>query len=131
GYGEWRKWGNGVLGPVRTRPGQVMEGVTLTLTRPATVRGVVVDGQGKPVAHREVRAHAADKFENRYYDPTTTTREDGTFELRGVRPGEQYIQVAPFWLQAEQAPGSSTKRLRLKERETVEGLKLVAAPETR
>jgi beta-lactamase regulating signal transducer with metallopeptidase domain/protocatechuate 3,4-dioxygenase beta subunit len=124
---KWRKWANGVLPPIRTRPGEVVEGVTLTLTRPAVVRGKVVDEDGKPVAHREVRASAADKLENRYYDPTTTTREDGTFELRFIRPGEQYIQVAPFWLFAEQAPDKTTRKLKLKAGETVEGVRLEAA----
>ena len=44
---------------------------SLRLTRPATVRGRVTDASGKPVAGREVRASAADRLENRYYDPTT------------------------------------------------------------
>ncbi|HEY7314861.1 MAG TPA: M56 family metallopeptidase [Gemmataceae bacterium] len=123
---KWRKWGNGVLPPFRTKPGEEIKDMTLTLTRPAVVRGKVVDDQGKPVAYREVRASAADKLENRYYDPTTTTKEDGTFELRFIRPGQQYIQVAPFWLSAEQAPGKTTRKLQLKEGQTVEGVKLIA-----
>jgi protocatechuate 3,4-dioxygenase beta subunit len=126
-YGEWRKWANGVLRPVRTTPGQELRDVTLTLTRPATVRGKVVYAKGNPVAHREVRAHAADKLENRYYDPTTTTRADGTFELRFVRPGEHFIQAAPFWLAADDAPHGSTRKLRLTAGQTAEGVELVAA----
>jgi hypothetical protein len=125
-YGEWRRWANGVLPPFQTKPGQDITDVKLTLTKPARVKGKVVDGQGRPVANREVRAHAADKRENRYYDPTVTTRADGTFELRFVRPGEQFIQAAPFWLRAEDAPGKSTRRLTLKPGETVEGVELVA-----
>jgi hypothetical protein len=124
-YQEWRDWANGVLPPIQTVPGMEIKDVTLTMTKPATVRGKVVDAAGKPVAHREVRAHAADKLENRYYDPTTTTKEDGTFELRFIRPGEHYIQAAPFWLTAEEAPATSTQRLRLAEGETVEGIELV------
>jgi hypothetical protein len=115
---KWRKWANGVLPPIRTKPGQEIKDVTLTLTRPATVRGKVVDEKGRPVAHREVRASAADKLENRYYDPTTTTKEDGTFELRFIRPGEHYIQVAPFWLIADQAPAKTSHQLNLKAGET-------------
>jgi protocatechuate 3,4-dioxygenase beta subunit len=105
---NWRRWANGVLSPIRTKPGQEIKDVTLTLTRPATVRGKVVDEKGRPVANREVRASAADKLENRYYDPTTTTKEDGTFELRFIRPGEHFIQVAPFWLSADQAPAKTS-----------------------
>jgi protocatechuate 3,4-dioxygenase beta subunit len=130
-YGEWRKWANGVLPPIQTRPGQKIDGVTLKLTRPAVVRGKVVDASGKPVAYREVRAHAADKRENRYYDPTTTTRADGSFELRFVRPGEHYIQAAPFWLTAEEAPPRSTKKLSLKAGETVAGIELLGVDPSR
>jgi protocatechuate 3,4-dioxygenase beta subunit len=130
-YNQWRKWANGVLPPIRTTPGQEIKDVTLTLTRPATVRGKVVDTRGKPVAYRQVRAHAADKLENRYYDPTTTTKEDGSFELRFIRPGDQFIQAAPFWLAAEEAPGGSTRRLRLVAGEKMEGIELVAQDQPR
>ena len=77
----------------------------LLLTRPARVRGRVVDGNGSPIADREVRASAADRLENRYYDPSVKTAADGTFELKFIRPGEQFIQIAPFWLDARQARG--------------------------
>jgi protocatechuate 3,4-dioxygenase beta subunit len=130
-YGAWRQWANGVLPPMQTTPGQQIKEVTLALTKPATVRGKVVDAQGKPVAHREVRAHAADKLENRYYDPTTTTKQDGTFELRFIRPGEHFIQAAPFWLTAEEAPDKSTRRLRLVAGETVEAIELVGQDPSR
>ena len=79
-YNQWRKWANGVLPPITTVPGQEIDDVELKLTRPATVRGKVVDAAGKPVPFCEVRAHSADKIENRYYDPTTKSKEDGTFE---------------------------------------------------
>ncbi len=96
-YQEWRKWANGVLDPIQTRPGDELKDIVIKLTRPATVRGQVKDASGEPVANREVRASAADKLENRYYDPTTRTDKNGNFELRFVRAGRQYIQVAPFW----------------------------------
>ncbi|MFI5455562.1 MAG: carboxypeptidase regulatory-like domain-containing protein [Isosphaerales bacterium] len=112
-YGQWRTWANGVLLPFRSKPREEISDVTLRLTRPATVRGRVTDAQGKPVAGREVRASAADRRENRYYDPTTKTRDDGTYELKYVRPGEQFIQVAPFWLDAAQSPEGSSQTLSL------------------
>ena len=124
-YQQWRKWANGTLPPIRTTPGQEIEGVEIRLTRPATVRGLVVDERGKPVAYREVRAHAADKRENRYYDPTVKTNEDGTFELPFIRPGKQYIQAAPFWMTAEQGPQDATKTVTLDAGQTVEGIKLI------
>ena len=126
---QWRAWANGILEPFRTTPGQVMDGVTLRLTRPATVRGRVVDAAGRPVVGREVRASAADKRENRYYDPTTRTGANGTFELRFIRAGEQHIQVAPFWLDAEQAPAGTSRKMALAEGETRADVELTASPE--
>ncbi len=126
-YQQWRHWANGVTAPFRTAPGQEIKNVTLMLTRPATVRGEVVDTQGKPAAHREVRAHATDKLENRYYEPTTTTKEDGTFELRFVRAGEHHVQAAPFWPRGEAAPEGTTRVLRLQPGETVTGVRLLGA----
>jgi BlaR1 peptidase M56/Carboxypeptidase regulatory-like domain len=128
-YQQWRTWANGIIEPFRTTPGLVMEDMTLHLTRPSTVRGRVVDAAGQPVAGREVRASAADKRENRYYDPTTKTGADGTFELRFIRAGQQHIQVYPFWLDAEQAPAGTNRTLTLAEGETREGVNLTAAPE--
>ncbi len=55
-YGEWRKWANGVLPPMRTKSGETLRGIELRLTRPSTVRGRVTDAAGLPVAEREVRA---------------------------------------------------------------------------
>ncbi len=103
-YGQWRTWANGVLPPFRTKPGEAVRDLELRLTRPATVRGRVTDPDGRPVPGREVRASAADRLENRYYDPTVMTAADGSYELRCIRPGKQFIQVAPFWLDARQSP---------------------------
>ena len=121
-YDHWRTWANGVLPPIRTRPGEERHDVEIKLNRPATVKGRVTDTAGHPVSGREVRASAADRLENRYYDPTTTTAADGTFTLRFVRPGEQFIQVAPFWLDARQAPGGTSKTLTLSAGETKTGV---------
>ena len=123
---QWRTWANGVLPPIGTTPGQEINGVELKLTRPATVHGRVVDRSGKPVAFSEVRAHAADKLENRYYDPTTRTRKDGTFELKFIRPADQYIQAEPHFLVAEDAPKQTTKRLQLNAGQVVEGVELIS-----
>ncbi len=130
GYLEWRNWANGVLPPFRTKPGEVRENVDISLTRPATVKGRVVGADGKPVANREVRASAADKLENRYYDPTTErTDAEGRFELKFIRPGKQHIQVAPFWLSADDAPGGTSQTVELKAGEIKEGVELTAQPD--
>lgn len=119
-YGQWRTWANGVLPPFRTTPGEEISDVELRLTRPATVHGRVTDLEDKPVANREVRASAADLLENRYYDPTTKTNKDGIFELKYVRSGRQFIQVAPFWLPANDAPAGTSQELKLEPGESKE-----------
>jgi hypothetical protein len=120
-YQQWRTWANGVQRPFSTKPGE-RRSVVLLLTRPARVRGRVVDGNGNPIADREVRASAADRLENRYYDPTVKTAANGTFDLKFIRPGEQFIQVAPFWLDARQGPTQSSQTVTLEPGETKEGL---------
>ena len=60
--------------------------------------------------------------ENRYYDPTVKTEIDGSFELKFIRPSEQFLQVAPFWLDAAQAPPGTSHTLTLRPGETREGI---------
>ncbi len=119
-YTQWRTWANGVLPPFRTKPGESVGDIELRLTRPATVRGKVTGVDGRPVAGREVRSSAADRLENRYYDPTVSTAADGSYELKFIRPGEQFIQVAPFWLDAKHAPEGTNQTLMLKPGESKE-----------
>ena len=121
-YGHWRTWANGVLPPFRSKPGETIHDVELRLTRPATVRGRVTDADGRPVPGREVRASAADQRGNRYYDPTVTTATDGTYELKFIRPGEHFIQVAPFWLDARQAPEGTSRTVTLTPGESKDGV---------
>jgi beta-lactamase regulating signal transducer with metallopeptidase domain/protocatechuate 3,4-dioxygenase beta subunit len=121
-YGHWRSWANGVLPPIRTKPGDVLRDLELRLTRPATVRGRVTDSDGRPVPGREVRASAADRLENRYYDPTILTAADGTYELKFIRPGEQFVQVGPFWLDAREAPEGTSHTLTLAQGESRAGI---------
>jgi hypothetical protein len=116
-FGQWRSWANGVTRPFATEPGE-RRAIVLKLGRPARVRGRVVDSSGKPVADREVRASAADRLENRYYDPSAKTAADGTFDLNFIRAGEQFIQVAPFWLDASQAPEGTSQVVTLEQGET-------------
>jgi protocatechuate 3,4-dioxygenase beta subunit len=127
-YQQWRRWANGVLPSFRTTPGQKVDGVTLALTRPAVVRGQLLDADGHPVAGREVRTVASDLLENRYYDPTVQTDKNGNFALKYVRPGDELIQVAPFFLRPSEAPAGSTQAVTLKEGQILEGVKLTATP---
>lgn len=93
------------------------------------MRGRVADAQGKPVARRQVRAAAADFPENRYYDPTTETDAEGKFELKFIRPGEHYIQAAPFWLDPTQGPPKSSQHVELTAGQIEKDIELVAQPE--
>lgn len=108
-YQQWRKWANGATEPFKTEPGQTIEGVEIKLTRGGTVTGIVLNEKGQPQPNVEVRAAAVDMRDNRYYLPTTKTGQDGRYELKFVAPGRQHIQVAPFWLRADEAPGPTTK----------------------
>jgi len=121
-YQGWRTWANGVIPPFRTKPGESPRDVELRMTRPATDRGRVTDAEGRPIRDREVRAGAADRLENRYYDPTAKTAADGSYELKFIRPGEQFIQVAPFWLDARRAPTGTNCTLTLAPGESHEGV---------
>lgn len=123
-YLEWRKWANGVREPFRTKPGEEVGVLLMRLTRPATVRGRVVDKQGKPVANLEIRANAADLLENRYYVPSTKTGTDGTYELRCVRPGEQFIQIGQHWM--NDGPAEVNRPVSLAPGETLAGVDFVA-----
>lgn len=105
-YQQWRNWANGVSEKLKTEPGKKIENYDLKLTEPAVIRGRILIG-GEPAAGIEVRTHSFDKMENRYYDPTTKTKEDGTFELKFVRPGKHYLQAAPFYLDTANAPNGS------------------------
>lgn len=94
-YAEWRNWANMVSDPLSTKPGQSFDNFDFKLSRPATVRGrMAIDGD-RIVGDREVTAQAADLRENRYYDPTVKVKEDGSFELKFLRPGRQRIQLKP------------------------------------
>ena len=128
-YGEWRTWANGASATMMTRPGQMKKDFDLKLNRPATVTGRVVDAKGKPVAGREVQSAPTALDENRYYVPTTKTDKDGKYTLKFVRPGENFVQVAPFWLLAKDAPLGTAKVVTAKAGEVSEGVDLIARPE--
>ncbi|HDY90466.1 MAG TPA: hypothetical protein ENH82_20400 [bacterium] len=124
-YREWKTWANGIMEPIKTKPGQVIRDVTIALTRPATVRGQVKDENGKPLSQHQVRAHAADLKANRYYDPLTRTDDQGNFTINFIRPGKHFIQADPFWLSAKEAPEWSTETVTLKSGEVRDGIILV------
>lgn len=121
-YREWRTWANGAGEPFRTKPGDKVAGVELRLTQPAAIRGRVTDSLDRPRRNVEVRAAAADKRDNRYYVPMTTTDDEGRYELRFVASGRHFVQVEPFWLDAEQAPKGTTQTITVEAGQSLESI---------
>lgn len=130
-YGQTRKWANGVGAAFQSKPGQRIENVTLALTRGATVKGRALTDAGEPAVGKQVRAMMTDGLDNRYYVPETRTDKDGRFELKHVRAGDAMVQVEPFWLDPNQAPGKSTQTLTVADGETKDDVELTQAPERR
>lgn len=125
GYGEWRKWANGKLPPIQTKPGDVIKDVVLALSPPCVVRGRVCDREGKPVPNYEVRSQPKARDENRYYAPSVQTNADGTFELKFVPPGENFIGSPSFSHKHAENPQASFKIVESKPNSPIEGIELV------
>jgi hypothetical protein len=126
-YKKWRHWANGVLPPVRTKPGEVFESVDIILTQPGVIRGVVLDDDGRPVAGQRVHASPVDRDENRYYNPETTTDKEGRFELPYVRPVPQYVWACRWNTDPEDTPEKYRPVVNVKAGETIE-VKLLNNP---
>ncbi len=122
-YQEWRNWAGGVSETIKTKPGQVIENFDLTLTRGGTIRGFVTNFR----KGLKVQAVAGDLKSNRYYTPTADVAEDGSFEIKFVRPGETYVQASPFWLYPKDAPEGTSVVVQVKAGEVVEDVVLDAA----
>jgi hypothetical protein len=106
--------------PVHEAPGRAVARVLLTVPD-TTLRGVAVDEAGQPVGRARILAGREGAA------PTTTSREDGTFELRGLEPGDWRIEA--------EASGPEHRRLHaeivevhLEEKRPVEGLRLILRP---
>ena len=103
-YDAWRKWANGVSEPLSLKPGDSVKDLVLTLTASATIKGRVVDPQGRPKPGKAVRAMASDGRDSRYVAPSAKTDAEGNFTLTHVRPGEVRVEVEPFWMNAPDDP---------------------------
>ncbi len=124
-FQEWRTWANGVMEPIKTRPGQVIRNVTMRLSRPSTVRGTIKDPDGNPMANHWVRAHPADMKGNRYYDPRIRTDDNGNYTLQYIREGEHYIIGGEMLMSFEYAPDGHVINVTLKAGEVKDGKNLV------
>ncbi|MFC1651102.1 M56 family metallopeptidase [Candidatus Latescibacterota bacterium] len=90
-YEEWRGLANGLSKPFDSKYIGNEEDVTIRLTRPCTINGIVKDINGKPVPYIAVVVKYPDGRYNRYYRPTANTDKNGHFSLRNVRAGELFI----------------------------------------
>lgn len=126
---EWRTWANGVMEPIRTTPGQRIDNVVISLSRPCAVRGIVIDRNGRPIADHEVIAQSSDKKENRYYDPMTRSDANGRFELNFIRPGRHTIAGTRYLgldgATLKYAPEGVVKEVELTDSGLVENITLV------
>jgi beta-lactamase regulating signal transducer with metallopeptidase domain/protocatechuate 3,4-dioxygenase beta subunit len=83
-----RRWADGQSWPFTASPGQVVDGLEIRLTRPATIRGKAVDVKGEAVPKADVVANIPGPI-----IPMAKTADDGTFELNFLPPGECTLQV--------------------------------------
>ena len=121
---QHRTWTRGSSPFLKTTPGQVVDGVTIRLTRPASVQGQVVDSFGQPVAGQEVRAMFIRNRSTRSTEGQARTRADGTFAIGFLPPGEYAIEPvqAPAWPRlVSLAEGQIQQNLTLTNQPGVEG----------
>ncbi|MDB4766324.1 M56 family metallopeptidase [bacterium] len=125
-YEEWRNWANGFSDPIQTKPGQVVKDFDLTLTRGGTVKGKITN----PRPGLQVRAITSTMRGNRYYTPTAEVAADGSFEIKFVSPGKNFVQVDTLWMAPEHAPEGMSVIAEIAEEQTVKDIELTAVPES-
>jgi len=129
--GPWRKsrnWANAYGEPIRTTPGQTIDGIELRLTRGATIRGQVVDDQGQPVAGKGILARPNHARAGRHYQPRATTDAEGRFELKNVEAGSNTIMLDEHRLPEDGPPGS-WRQIEVKPGGNQQDIRLVAEPD--
>ncbi len=89
---------------VELRPG-VPEKVRLVLEQGGTIRGKVADEYGQGVAGVTVRAMGRKRWDSARRN--AHTRDDGTFELVGIRPGEVRVTAYKQRWKTLRAPGTT------------------------
>jgi len=78
----------------------------------------------------QVRTVATDLYSNRYFTPPIVdVAEDGSFEIKFVRPGETVVQISPFWLYPGDAPDGASVVVQVEPGEVVKDVALDAVEE--
>ena len=87
-----REWADGRTRLAKTIPGQVIEGVELRLRKSGTIKGKLVDADGRPLAKARVTAVSWDVHA---WDSTPPdgdlTDAKGNFELKRIPPGKVHF----------------------------------------
>lgn len=88
---------------VELTAGADLTDVKIVLDAGSTLEGSVVDEDGLPVADIEVRARGPS---NDWWRNQSTTRDDGTFTIAGITPGDYRVYASRSW-SSLRAPGKS------------------------
>ncbi|WP_394850227.1 carboxypeptidase regulatory-like domain-containing protein [Pendulispora brunnea] len=86
--------------PLDVKVDRDVSGLRITLPAGGSIEGTVVDGSGAPVAGANVQAKGSSWGWNQ-----TSTRDDGTFALKGINPGDYRVSASHGW-SAMRAPGT-------------------------
>ncbi len=77
------------------------EPLTLTLEKGGEIEGKVTDAEGQPVAGATVRVS------NSGWGSSSTTADDGSYHLRGAKPGTHRVSASRGWRDEMRAPGKT------------------------
>ena len=78
-----------------------VSGLRIVLPAGGSIEGTVVDGSGGPVSGANVQARGGTWGWNQ-----TSSRDDGTFSIKGVNPGDYRVSASRGWASAMRAPGT-------------------------
>ena len=119
-----RKWANGSSDELQTSPGQEIKDVVIKLTKGGVVKGKVTKKSGEPAANEQVRALPTSGNDTRYWCPQARTDKEGNFTLKNVPPGDQQIQVQPFWMEYKVFQPAQNVGVTVEAEGTTEGVEL-------
>jgi protocatechuate 3,4-dioxygenase beta subunit len=90
--------------PVKLEAGKSVDGLRVVLDRGGAIDGTVVDDANEPVSGATIRLEGAKWM----WRENTFSRDDGTFEVKGVPPGEwRVVASREMWGSELRAPGTN------------------------
>jgi len=89
---------------------EVADGATvqkdLVLEETGSIKGTVVDGEGKPVSSISAMARSL-AGQTQWRDNDNKTDENGTFTIDGLRPGDYRVMAQRSWMSQLRKPGTT------------------------